>query len=179
MIKLRLKFSKNGPIKFIGHLDVMRYFQKAIRRADLDIKYSEGFSPHQILSFAFPLGVGMQSEAEYFDMELVSLDGAKDYNANLNREMCEGVETLGFYLLPDKAPNAMASVAAASYRITFRNDKANQYLKEAVEKFINASEVISEKETKTGIVKRNLNLSVFSRFGYQTTSMRINATIGT
>ena len=75
--------------------------------------------------------------------------------------MCEGVETLGFYLLPDKAPNAMASVAAASYRITFRNDKANQYLKEAVEKFINASEVISEKETKTGIVKRNLKEAVY------------------
>ena len=44
MNKLRLKFSKNGPIKFIGHLDVMRNFQKAIRRAEIDIKYSEGFS---------------------------------------------------------------------------------------------------------------------------------------
>ena len=48
MNKLRLKFSKNGPIKFIGHLDVMRYFQKAIRRAEIDIKYSEGFSPHPV-----------------------------------------------------------------------------------------------------------------------------------
>ena len=160
-MKCRVKFSKFGPVKFIGHLDCMRFFQKAIKAAEIPVKYSEGFSPHQILSFAFPLGVGMQSEAEYFDLELVSLDGVKDYNANLNREMCEGVETLGFYLLPDKAPNAMASVAAASYRITFRNDKANQYLKEAVEKFISASEVISEKETKTGIVKRNLKEAVY------------------
>ena len=56
MVKLRLKFSKSGPIRFLGHLDVMRYVQKAIRRAEIDIKYSEGYSPHQILSFAQPLG---------------------------------------------------------------------------------------------------------------------------
>ena len=57
-MKVRVKFSKEGPIKFIGHLDVMRYFQKAIRRAGIDIAYSAGFSPHPILSFAplFPLG---------------------------------------------------------------------------------------------------------------------------
>ena len=54
-MKIRIKFTKQGPVKFIGHLDVMRYFQKAMRRADVDIKYSEGFSPHQVMSFAAPL----------------------------------------------------------------------------------------------------------------------------
>ena len=47
-MKIRIKFSKQGAMKFIGHLDTMRYFQKAMRRADVDIRYSEGFSPHQI-----------------------------------------------------------------------------------------------------------------------------------
>ena len=51
-MKIRIKFSKQGAMKFIGHLDTMRYFQKAMRRADVDIRYSEGFSPHQIMSFA-------------------------------------------------------------------------------------------------------------------------------
>ena len=46
-MKIRMKFSKQGPLKFIGHLDIMRYFQKVMRRADVDIRYSEGFSPHQ------------------------------------------------------------------------------------------------------------------------------------
>ena len=44
-MKIRMKFSKQGPLKFIGHLDIMRYFQKVMRRADVDIRYSEGFSP--------------------------------------------------------------------------------------------------------------------------------------
>ena len=51
-LKVRVKFAKQGAMKFIGHLDIMRYFQKAIRRADIDVAYSEGFSPHMIMSFA-------------------------------------------------------------------------------------------------------------------------------
>ena len=50
MIKIRIKFRKYGVMRFIGHLDIMRYFQKAMRRAEIDICYSEGFSPHQIMS---------------------------------------------------------------------------------------------------------------------------------
>ena len=62
MIKIRIKFRKYGVMRFIGHLDIMRYFQKAMRRAEIDICYSEGFSPHQIMSFAAPLGVGITSD---------------------------------------------------------------------------------------------------------------------
>ena len=47
MMKIRIKFRKYGTMKFIGHLDVMRYFQKAIRRSEVNIRYSEGFSPHR------------------------------------------------------------------------------------------------------------------------------------
>ena len=51
-MKVRIKFAKQGAMKFIGHLDIMRYFQKAVKRAGLDAAYSEGFSPHMIMSFA-------------------------------------------------------------------------------------------------------------------------------
>jgi len=72
MIKIRIKFRKYGVMRFIGHLDIMRYFQKAMRRAEIDICYSEGFSPHQIMSFAAPLGVGITSDGEYLDIEVNS-----------------------------------------------------------------------------------------------------------
>ena len=61
-MKIRIKFSKYGTMKYIGHLDMMRFFQKAIRRAGIDVKYSEGFSPHQIMSFAAPLGAGQRRD---------------------------------------------------------------------------------------------------------------------
>ena len=71
-MKVRIKFTKEGPMKFVGHLDTMRYFQKAIRRAELPIAFSGGYSPHMIMSFAAPLGVGVTSTGEYFDMELTA-----------------------------------------------------------------------------------------------------------
>ena len=69
-MKIRIKFRKYGIMKFIGHLDIMRYFQKAMRRADIDICYSSGFSPHMIMSFASPLGLGLESDGEYTPLPL-------------------------------------------------------------------------------------------------------------
>ena len=77
-LKIRIKFRKWGAMKFIGHLDMMRYFQKAVRRANIDICYSEGYSPHQIMSFAAPLGVGITSDGEYFDIEVNSSLSSKE-----------------------------------------------------------------------------------------------------
>ena len=119
-LKIRIKFAKEGTMKFIGHLDVMRYFQKVMRRADVDIRYSEGFSPHQIMSFASPLGVGMESRGEYVDIEVLSTDSSEEMLRRINGAMTEGVEALSYRLLPDTAANAMSLVAAADYTLRFR-----------------------------------------------------------
>lgn len=121
-MKVRIKFSKYGPVKFIGHLDVMRYFQKAIRRAEIDIAYSEGFSPHQIMSFAAPLSVGHTSEGEYFDVELNTFTSETDLLRRLQAVMVEGIEIIKVQLLKEGEGNAMASVKAASYLITFQKE---------------------------------------------------------
>ena len=86
-MKIRIKFAKTGCMKFIGHLDIMRFFQKAIRRSGLPIAFSEGFSPHMIMSFAAPLGVGVTSSGEYFDMELTEEISSAEITDRLNREL--------------------------------------------------------------------------------------------
>ena len=116
-MKIRIKFSKQGAMKFIGHLDTMRYFQKVMRRADVDIRYSEGFSPHQIMSFAAPLGVGLTGSGEYLDIEVLSTDSSVEMVKRLNETMVEGVE--------DNAENAMSIVAACDYTIVLRDDYEN------------------------------------------------------
>lgn len=122
-MKVRIKFAKEGMMKFIGHLDIMRYFQKAIRRAELPIAYSEGFSPHMILSFAAPLGVGITSLGEYFDMELTREMPTEEIRRRLDQEMVEGMRVLSARRVPDgKTSKAMSLVAAADYRILFRED---------------------------------------------------------
>lgn len=119
-MKIRIKFRKWGVMKFIGHLDMMRYFQKAVRRADIDIRYSEGYSPHQIMSFAAPLGVGITSDGEYFDIEVDSTRSSKEMIAALNETMVDGVEVVSYVKLPDRAKTAMSIVAAADYRLTYK-----------------------------------------------------------
>ena len=151
MNKLRLKFTKNGPIKFIGHLDVMRYFQKAIRRANIDIKYSEGFSPHQVLSFAQPLSVGATSDGEYLDMTVNSMTDTKDICRRLNEGMNEGIEILAVVELPENAEKAMTSSAAAEYTVKFRDSlKPDFDWITMMEEYLKKDKLPAMKKTKSG-----------------------------
>ena len=126
-MKIRIKFRKWGAMKFIGHLDMMRYFQKAVRRANIDICYSEGYSPHQIMSFAAPLGVGITSDGEYFDIEVNSSLSSKESIEAFNQTMVDGVEVTSYVKLPDKAKTAMSIVAAADYRLSFKDEYESSY----------------------------------------------------
>lgn len=105
-------------MKYIGHLDVMRYFQKATKRAGLDIAYSQGFSPHQLMSFAAPLALGVTSEGEYFDAEFNTLISSDEFVRRYNEQMVEGMAVNDVILLPDKAKNSMSIVAGSDYYIT-------------------------------------------------------------
>lgn len=126
-MKVRIKFSKQGNLRFVGHLDIMRYFQKANRRAELPIAYSEGYSPHQIMSFAAPLGMGLEGLAEYFDIRLTDeAEGqlsSDEAVRRLNAQMAEGMEILSFLRIPDDTKNCMSTVHAADYRAHFLPDK--------------------------------------------------------
>ncbi len=151
-MKIRVKFSKHGPVKYVGHLDMMRYFQKANRRANVDICYSEGYSPHQIMSFASPLGVGMESDAEYFDMQLHSSPSSEEAMANLNAVMAEGIRVTDYVLLPDTAKKAMTVTAATDYELLFRKGHelpaAEELLAEKLDEFLAQKEIEILKKTK-------------------------------
>ena len=148
-IKVRIKFSKHGPVKFVGHLDFMRYFQKAIRRAKIDIAYSEGFSPHQIMSFATALGVGVETDGDYLDIEVKSKPDCDRMKDELNKVMVEGVRVENVVILPDGTPNAMSSVAAAGYKL-YRRDGLDfdEDIIEAAKRVLSADTMIIRKENK-------------------------------
>ena len=124
-MKVRIKFSKEGPMKFVGHLDTMRYFQKALRRAELPVAFSGGYSPHMIMSFAVPLGVGMESLGDYFDLEMAEDMPTAEIAARLEEQMAEGMHIVSVRKVEDgKAGKAMALVAAADYLVEFRPEFA-------------------------------------------------------
>jgi len=117
-MRLRIKFSKTGPMRYISHLDIMRFFQKALKRADADVSMSEGFSPHMLMSFALPLSLGMESVGEYFDVDVNSCSSTEKLMEDLNRQMCEGCRIFSVKNIPqDKANKCMTQVAAADYSV--------------------------------------------------------------
>lgn len=161
-MKVRIKFSKYSSMIFIGHLDMMRYFQKAMRRAEIDISYSQGFNPHQIMSFAAPLGVGIYSNGEYVDIQVESATTSKDMMDALNGVMAEGVEVLSVKKLPDDAKNAMASVAAASYTVRFREGYEPSFdYRSAFEKFQAKKSIMITKQTKKSEKELDLAPSIY------------------
>ena len=158
VLKIRIKFTKTGSLKFIGHLDVMRYFQKLNRRAGIDMKYSQGFNPHQIMSFAQPLGIGLTSVGEYVDIEVNSTMNSIDAVNAYNQHSVPEIQILSYRLLEDNVANAMSQVAAADYIVNFREEYfSDEELKNKFEEFMASSEImyqrVSKKTTRTLDIK--------------------------
>ena len=162
-IKLRIKFSKHGAIRYIGHLDVMRAFQKMIRRSGIDVAYSMGFSPHQIMSFASPLSVGHESNGEYMDIELYSITSTEDIVNRLNKVAVPGIEIKGAWILNKSAKNAMASIAAASYTVRFKDGFTPKTdISGLLPAYMAKEEIYISKEGKSGLRQVNIRPGIFS-----------------
>lgn len=152
-IKARIKFSKTGSMRFIGHLDVMRYFQKAFRRANIPVSYSQGYSPHQILSFTSPLGIGLTSDAEYMDMELDEYPEPEKMVDWMNTQMNDEIRVRHFCLLPHNAKPSMALLASCDYVITLKPHtesafRDTNWTEERLAEFLSQEQITITKKTK-------------------------------
>lgn len=148
-MKARIKFRKYGVMKFIGHLDVMRYFQKVMRRADIPIAFTSGYSPHMIMSFAQPLGIGITSDAEYFDIELTQPITSARAVEQMNRTMVEGMEVVSFVKIPDdKKSSGMTIVAAADYLVMPKEGSLDGDIEAKLDAFMKQEQIVVLKKTK-------------------------------
>lgn len=148
-MKARIKFRKYGCMKFIGHLDIMRFFQKVMRRADIPIAFTGGFSPHMIMSFANPLGVGVTSDGEYFDIELTEDIDMKLAVERMNQVVVEGIEIVNMVpISDDKKQTGMSIVAAADYLSSLKSGIFPEDWKEKAGQFMNQPTISILKKTK-------------------------------
>lgn len=97
MSKLRLLFIKEGPAAYISHLDLLRTVQRAFPRTELDIKHSQGYHPHPILSIVLPLPVGQSSDCELLDFEVTQDADGSGIAEKLNGGLPEGLRALDCY----------------------------------------------------------------------------------
>lgn len=136
-------------MKFIGHLDIMRFFQKVMRRADIPIAFTGGFSPHMIMSFANPLGVGVTSDGEYFDIELTEEIDMMAAVERMNQVVVEGIDIVNMVpISDDKKQTGMSIVAAADYLSSLKSGIFPEDWKEKAGQFMNQPTISILKKTK-------------------------------
>lgn len=152
-MKARIKFLKTGKMRFIGHLDVMRYFQKAFLRAGIKASYSKGFSPHPLMSFTSPLGIGLSSDSEYMDIVLEESDTKSVMIDRINAVMNDEIRVTGFSFIKDAAKPSMSALAACDYLIAVKPEYTSRFIdkeftKKKLGEFIRQDKIEILKKTK-------------------------------
>jgi radical SAM-linked protein len=115
--RLRVTFTRGEEMKYISHLDVMRFWERALRRAEIPVAYSEGFSPHPQIALAAPLPVGVTSDAELMDVSLESVMTPAGFVERLTPQLPAAVRLLRVEEAGLNLPSLQAEVRAAEYEV--------------------------------------------------------------
>jgi radical SAM-linked protein len=161
MHKIRLRFSKSGALKFIGHLDFLRAFQQTVRRAGLPAAFSQGFNPHLLISFALPLPLGMESANDYADLTLENEMPCDEIVEKLNAAAPAGLVVKAAYPAENKAASV---VSVADYAVDLANsgefDRAK--ILHAIEQIKQSKSIVIPKKTKKGIKDTEIRPDIYA-----------------
>ena len=149
--RYRVHFTKEAAARFIGHLDLQSLFQKAFKRAALPVAYSEGFNPHQLLSFAAPLPLGTAGKNEILEIYMTQHIPAKAVVDGLNPLLPGGIVVLDAYIVSPTGKGAAALTRAAAYNIFFpANPDLSAKFGKIIDEILAAPSIEVEKKTKKG-----------------------------
>ncbi len=123
MVIMRSRFYKKGDMVFISHLDLIRVFERAIRRADIPVAYTQGFNPHPIMAFATALGIGVASEGEYIDIKLSDNMSSELFMNELNSVLPEGLKIIKSKVITNKAKSLMSIICSSTYLVKLKTKK--------------------------------------------------------
>lgn len=148
---LRVIFNKKNYLRYLGHLDLMRLFQRSFGRANISVKHSEGFNPHPKFSIANPLSLGIESEEEYMDIDLDDKIPVEDFIQRMNSVLPKDIQIIrGAYL--EKEDSIASLIAWAFYEIRFEisNNKDKIELEDIFSNWLSKDEIIITRLRKKG-----------------------------
>lgn len=157
MPNLRVFYEKTGRAKYISHLDINRCMQRALRRAEIPVWYTEGFNPHPYTTFALPLSLGFESLCETMDMRITRIMGCGEVADRLNAALPEGLVVKRVALQKNKPEK----IRRASYivRMDFENSGVEEALRR-LEEFDRAETIPVMKRTKKGMKEADIRPDV-------------------
>ena len=141
-----LRYERDHRVKYVSHLDFVRMFGRALRRAHLPIAFSEGFNPHPLLTFALPLSVGYTSECEILEIVLAEAVPSEEIVERLNNVLPEGVKIISAHV----GKSNMKKLDIALYEVYPQKTPAG------ILDFLLMNEILIEKKTKSGIKETDI-----------------------
>lgn len=147
-MKMRVVYRKDGRLRHVGHLDLTRAMQRALRRSGLPVAYSQGFNPHMLITFAAPLAVGIDGHNEVMDVRLERPVAQKDFAEAFQAALPQGLYLVSCRQVGDGHPAPMALLAAAEYEIVPLT--ATEELLDAVPGFLERESILARHRTKKG-----------------------------
>ena len=150
MQRLRIRFSRGEEIKYISHLDIMRLWERALRRARIPLAYSEGFNPRPRISLAAPLSVGVTSEAELMDIFLSKMVSPHWFTAAVNQQLSHGIQILEVFPIGSGIPSLQSQVRYAEYRVQVSTEKESKDIQAAISGLLATEHLPWHHERDTG-----------------------------
>lgn len=151
MQRLRVRFSRGEAIKFISHLDIVRLWERVLRRSQIPLAYSEGFTPHPRLSLAVPLAVGVTSDAELMDIVTTRWNSPHWFQSVVSQQLPTGIEVMGVFPVAPNAPSLQSQVRYAEYQVEVETEKGRVDVESAISGLLAAEHCPWQHERDTGI----------------------------
>ncbi len=156
MNRLRIRFKRGRGVKYISHLDIIRVWVRAFRRAGIEPAYSEGFNPHPRISLAAPLATGVTGDAELMDIYINDSISPHNFTEAVNRQMPAGMEILNTYQVDCGLPALQAQVTAAEYLVEIASDEGVDCIRQALTLMLSKEQLLWQHERDTGIKSYDL-----------------------
>ena len=165
-MRAMIRFAKRPRLRFISHLDLQRFFQRAVNRTGLPIAWSQGFNPHPVMSFGSALALGWTSDYEIIDIKLSAPMGRKRTEDAIRAALPEDLPVLEVRMVDDRHPAPMALVKMADYRVTLEGEGAGAVLAQ-ISAFMARENVPAVKKTKSGEKEINARPMVISMVPFE------------
>lgn len=148
---IRAKYTKTGHLVYLSHLDLVRLFERAFRRASIPLAFTQGFNPHPMISFAAPLSVGISSTSEYVEVVLAEAMDLTTFKTQMNETLPEDIQILAAVQKEKTTSSLMQEAALMDYSLFFRleNQVPDQQLEEQITRFLSRDQVIILKKGKS------------------------------
>ena len=153
MSKYALLFSKTGYIRFTSHLDLLRLFKRAFRRAGIAVSYSQGFNPHPRMSFCQPLSLGYEGLQEIIEFQTDSDRDRRSWISDMQACLPDGIELIKLGLIADGQKTLAGSVDSADYDIFFPVPYGLKDFDAELKAFISQDEITVDKKMKSGKIQ--------------------------